>query len=55
MSTSTIIVAIILVIVIIFAIYGSYKTLHNERCCSDDKNCCCAETKHCSIRKEKDD
>lgn len=52
MNTVTIIVAIILVIVIGFAAWGSYRTLRTESCCDEDKNCCSCKTEHCSIRKD---
>lgn len=55
MEAASIVVAVILVLIIIGAAYWTYKSLHTKSCCGSDKNCTAGATKHCSIRKEKDD
>ncbi|MCQ2079000.1 MAG: hypothetical protein MJZ38_02955 [archaeon] len=54
MNVTTLVVAMILILVIVLATYGSYKTMHSESCCDDDRNCTCCETAHCSIRKDRE-
>lgn len=54
METVTIVVGIVLVLVIIGAVFGTYKSFHTKDCCCKDKNCSSGATQHCNIRKSKD-
>ena len=55
MNTATIVVLLVVIVAIIFAAIGSFRNFHEEKCCGGDKNCTAGVTKHCSIRKERDD
>lgn len=56
MNSASIIVAVLVVLFIVFAFYGSYKTLHtdkNDCCCSSKGTCETGDVStHCSVRKQ---
>ncbi len=54
MEMATIVVGVVLVLVIIGALIGTYKSLGSKECCCNDKNCTSGVTGHCNIKKSKD-
>ncbi len=54
MEMATLFVGIVLVLVIVGAVIGTYKSFHTKDCCCKDKNCTSGVTQHCNIRKTKD-
>lgn len=53
MNTATLIVAAIVAIVLVVALYGCYKTMSSKKCCSSGKGTCeCDAPAHCSVKKQ---